>query len=114
QATGAKLLTCDEARRIAANFAKLSDLLRVLTPGAAPVPPLRFAVFSHLKSLQKQLVAAKRKGNCAVHSDQRYRSRVFNKHGRRMRRRDIALSTVGGPPCGRSWNTKGKPPSVVS
>jgi len=42
-------------------------------------------------SLQKQLVAAKRKGNCAVRPDQCCRSRVFDKHGRRF-----LISTEGG------------------
>src|SRR5215470_20124098 len=45
--------------------------------------------------VQKQLVAAKRKGNGAVHSDQCCRPRVFNKHGRRMRRCDIPLGLLG-------------------
>ena len=49
-------------------------------------------VVSHLKSLQKQLVAAKRKGNCAVRSDQCCRSRVFNKHKRSERGELIASS----------------------
>src|SRR6516164_1110768 len=38
----------------------------------------------------------------------------FYKHGRRMRRCDIAFRTVRGPPCGKSRNTNGKPLSVAS
>jgi len=41
----------------------------------------RFAVLSHLKSLQKQLVAAKRKEVVQYARDQCCRSRVFNEHG---------------------------------
>src|SRR5262249_6768875 len=52
-------------------------------------------VFSHLKSLQKQLVAAKRKRNGAVRSDRCCRSRVFNKHGRRMVAVILPLGPLG-------------------
>src|SRR5262249_52367462 len=52
----------------------------------------------------KQLVAAKRKRNGAVRSDRCCRSRVFNKHGRRMVAVILPLGPLGGPPCGKSRN----------
>jgi hypothetical protein len=63
-----------------------------------------FLFCTFVTSLQKQLVTAKHKGIGAVRSDQRCRSHVFN----------INAETVGKPPCGRSRNTNGTPPSVVS
>src|SRR5262249_28345379 len=75
---------------------------------------LRFAVLSRLKSLQKQLVAAKRKNVAQCVRDQCCRSRVFNKHGRRRtvqrcngfehyrRSRLLAKARRGGARSGRA------------